>query len=101
MREYCREFEEGDGIELELDFGHAVDFNRIVLQEDIRSGQRVERFELLCWQEGAWHAVYEGTVVGYKKICVLEQHVQAERIKLRIHESRLEPVIRSFQVYLG
>jgi alpha-L-fucosidase len=101
LREYCCELEGGNRIELELDFRHMVEFNRILLQEDIRSGQRVERFELLCWHEGAWHAVYEGTVVGYKKICVLEQHVQAERIKLRIQESRLKPVIRSFKVYFG
>ncbi len=53
---------------IELDLGRAIDFNHIVLAE-YRYGQRIERFELEYMENGNWHTIQSGTVIGRKRIC--------------------------------
>ncbi|MCZ8510975.1 alpha-L-fucosidase [Paenibacillus filicis] len=85
---------------LEFDLGSVTLFDRIVLQEYIRSGQRIERFQLECKERDkeVWKPLYDGTVIGYKKICRLHA-TGARYIRLRIAESRLNPMISGFGVY--
>ena len=46
----------------------------VVLREDLAKGQRVEGFRVLGLDEShqASYALYEGTCIGNKHICVLE-----------------------------
>lgn len=84
---------------LELDLGEEQMFDRIVLQEDIRFGQRVESFEVLCKEDGKWLQVYVGTTVGYKRICRLEKGYEARYLRFRMIEARLEPLISFIGLY--
>ncbi|MCF7957227.1 MAG: alpha-L-fucosidase [Phycisphaerae bacterium] len=60
-----------DGINeasLTMDFGKEVAFNRLLLQEYIALGQRVDEFTLEVQQAGKWQKVVGGTTIGYKRI---------------------------------
>ncbi|MBR1744132.1 MAG: alpha-L-fucosidase, partial [Lachnospiraceae bacterium] len=58
----------------------------IILQEDISKGQRVESFSVFA--DGVH--IYDGTVIGYKKIIRL-QDVVADSLQIKITASRMEP----------
>lgn len=42
--------------------------NTVLLQEDIRKGQRVEEFTVEGWIDGEWVTLAEGTTIGYKRL---------------------------------
>lgn len=84
--------------ELVIDLGKELTFDRIVLKEFIQLGQRIERFQLAFKQGEEWVYLYEGTVVGYKKICSFQQ-TNARYIQLKVIESRIHPTLSSFGVY--
>ncbi|WP_337104212.1 alpha-L-fucosidase [Paenibacillus sp. YIM B09110] len=84
--------------QLTIDLGSEQAFDRIVLQEYVSEGQRIEAFQLE-WQDGdVWRTLYEGNIVGYKRICRFEE-VTAQRIRLVILQSRWCPTISQFEVY--
>lgn len=82
---------------IELDLGRATDFDHIVLAE-YRYGQRIERFELEYMENGNWHTIQSGTVIGRKRICRFPA-VRAQYIRLTILESRWCPRLSGFEVY--
>ena len=62
-----------------LDLGASKTFDRIVLREDIRVGQRVSRFHLEAeLPDGSWATIAEATTIGYKRILRIDetQHFQ-------------------------
>ncbi|MFJ8671546.1 alpha-L-fucosidase [Streptomyces sp. NPDC093589] len=71
-------------------------FDRIGLAEDIRHGQRVERFAVQARSGGAWRTVAEGTTIGHRRILALPGAVTADAVRVRVLESRgptrLQPV---------
>jgi len=84
--------------EVEIDLGAAQAFDTIVLKEHIQSGQRIERFRLEYKHQGAWKTFFDGTVVGYKRICRFDQ-IDARHVRLTIEESRWYPTLSAFEVY--
>ncbi|NOU65974.1 alpha-fucosidase [Paenibacillus sp. LMG 31461] len=90
--------EGGEHAELEIDLGEEVSFDRIVLKEYIQLGQRIEHFHLAYKDGEEWKPLYEGTVVGYKKICRVERTI-ARYLRLAITESRVHPTVSHFGVY--
>jgi len=73
-------------------------FDRVVLMEQISEGQRIERFRLEYMEGGEWTAFYEGTVVGYKRICRFPP-IRAKQIRLVITESRWCPTLKSIGLF--
>ena len=56
--------------ELIIEFEEPEVFDKVVLCENIANGQHIEAFEILVQNEkNKWRSVYEGTTVGYKRIC--------------------------------
>jgi len=78
-------------------FGKPVKY--IVLQEDISQSQRVESFTLKAEVNGKSEVLYEGTVIGYKKIISLENPLEAKELELVINQSRSTPVISRTALY--
>ena len=78
---------EGDQAVLELDLGGDRTFDRLLLQEDIEQGQRVESFVLEACHGGHWKPVVRGGCIGYKR---LERfgRVTARRVRLRVDQTR-------------
>jgi len=81
-----------------LDLPEAVVFDRILLQENFRNGQRVELFSLEIWNEEKWVEVFRGTTIGYMRLLQIDP-VKTSRVRLRIIESRDLAQIRSFKLF--
>lgn len=85
--------------ELTMDFGKECSISYITLMEQIRFSQRIEAFSIQILCDGIYKKVAEGTTVGYKKICRLEQPVTARCIKIRIEDARVCPTLKFVGVY--
>lgn len=72
--------------------------NVVMLQENISSGQRVEKFEVEVWKDGNWSKAGEGTTVGYKRMIRFPE-TQADSVRITLHESRLEAQITQVAAY--
>lgn len=83
---------------IEIDLKEIKSFNKISLMEYINIGQRIEAFQLEYMEEGTWKQFYEGTTVGYKRICCFEK-INAQYIRLNITSSRWFPTISYIGVY--
>jgi len=84
-----------DGIVFQMPL--AVRFNRLLLEEDLTRGERVEEFALDVWMDG-WQEVARGTNIGHRRILRFpEQNVAA--IRVRILNSRARPHISRISAY--
>jgi alpha-L-fucosidase len=90
-----------DGVKtgaVEIDFGRARRFNRLVVQEHIALGQRVKRFTVQVFQQDAWKAIASGTTIGHKRILRFPS-IEAQRVRLSIDEALAPPVVSNVEVY--
>jgi alpha-L-fucosidase len=85
-----------DSIELALN-GEQT-FNVLSLQENIRVGQRVEKFVFEYWENGEWKKATEGTTIGYKRLLEFPT-ITASKVRLRIELARLEPALAEIGLY--
>lgn len=83
---------------LELEFKKPQTFSVLSLQENIRLGQRIERFVLEYWNGSDWQKATEGTTVGYKRLRRFEP-VTAKKLRLRILSARLNPYLAELGLY--
>ena len=83
---------------LTLDFGEPISFNRILLQEYIRLGQRVRAFTIEANINGEWKEMARETTIGYKRILRLPT-VKATQIRFTVTDSKACPVISNIAVY--
>ncbi|WP_313239418.1 hypothetical protein [Sphingobacterium multivorum] len=75
-------------------------FNVLSLQELIALGQRVERFNLEIWRDGVWKEVLAGTTIGNKRLLTFPE-VSAQRVRINILASRLNPQIEQLGLYFN
>lgn len=73
-------------------------FDVVQLQENITLGQRIEQFALEYERGGQWKTAATGTTVGYKRILTFAP-VRAQRVRLRITSSRLNPTLSALGLY--
>ena len=73
-------------------------FTMLLLQEHISLGQRVEKFELDYFNGNDWKKATEGTTIGYKRLLRFPA-VTADKIRLKISSSRLNPAIATMGLY--
>jgi alpha-L-fucosidase len=83
---------------VELSWKDGVTFDRIVLQEAISLGQRVQSWIVEAEGGGGWRHVAEGTSIGYKRIARFEP-VTAKRVRVTIREARACPTLTTVGVY--
>ncbi len=83
---------------LTMHFTQPVSFNRFLIQEYIRLGQRVKSFKVEVFTNGAWKEIAKETTIGYKRI--LRFHtVQATKLRLTITDSKSCPLISNIEIY--
>ncbi len=68
----------------------------VVLKENIKLSQRIERFSIL---DGEAKPLYRGAVVGYKKIARLPHPVLTDKLTIQIEDSRLFPTLSFLGVF--
>lgn len=90
----------GNTAEILAEWEETVPIGCIVLKENIRLGQRVERFTVEAELDGKYAEVYRGTVIGYKRIVPLGR-VVTRRVRIRITDSRTEPTLAFLGIYRG
>ncbi|MEM8712771.1 MAG: alpha-L-fucosidase, partial [Planctomycetota bacterium] len=85
----------------ELTFkGGARPVDLIVLQEDIRLGERVRRYRVEARSGGAWRTVAQGSCIGHKRIHRLDAPIQADGVRLVVERSAAAPRITAIQAGL-
>jgi alpha-L-fucosidase len=83
---------------LEFKFNSSKKLKYCVIQEDITYGQRVEKFDLYVLKSnGKYKRVYDGTVIGSKKIIKLKGN--AIGVLFIIRQSRSTPYIKQIGFY--
>jgi len=80
-----------------LTFDTPVAIGGVVLREDIRQGQRVERSVVSGRVDGEWVVLAEGGCVGYQRILDLDVIV-VDAVRVEIIESRATPFLTEIAV---
>ncbi|MGE3107096.1 MAG: alpha-L-fucosidase [Phycisphaerales bacterium] len=77
----------------------------VMLQEHMRSGQRVEKFVVEAWDANRWATagsgwveVASGTTIGYKRLARFPR-LTTDRVRLRFPESRVRPTLAEFGLF--
>lgn len=73
-------------------------FNRVMIQEYIALGQRVESFTIEIPDGDGWKTVAEETTIGYKRIVPIPQ-TAADRIRINITSALACPVLNNVELY--
>ncbi|MGW1405238.1 alpha-L-fucosidase [Streptomyces sp. NPDC002403] len=76
-------------------------FDRIAVREDIRHGQRVERFAVEARVGGSWQRIAEGTTIGHQRILSLATPVTATSVRVKVLESRAAPHLGATTLHLS
>ena len=83
---------------LTINFGTPTKFNRFLVQEYIRLGQRVKAFTVEALVDGTWNELAKATTIGYKRILRFTT-VETTQLRFRITESKSCPVISNIGIY--
>ena len=83
---------------IEYAFTYPVTFDAAMVQEDIKVGQRIERFHLEAFDGTVWRTFASGTTVGYKRLLRFPP-VTAQKIRFVPDASRAEPAILHIGLY--
>jgi alpha-L-fucosidase len=81
-----------------LDMPSPVLFDRVMLQENFRRGQKVAAFVIESWDGNGWQEIIGGTTIGYKRLLRFNP-VKSSRVRLRILQARDTPEITAFGLY--
>lgn len=82
----------------EIELSGTKSFDRILLQEPIRFGQRISEFDIEVYKDNTWHTVAEGTTIGYKRIFRIDP-VQCSKIRINIKGATSTPALSNFALY--
>jgi alpha-L-fucosidase len=81
-----------------FDFGKPTSFNRFMVQEYIRLGQRVKSFSIEALIDGSWKELAKATTIGYKRILRFPTIVTT-KLRLNITAAKACPLIAAIGVY--
>ena len=81
-----------------IDLAKPTLFNRFLVQEYIRLGQRVKSFTVEAFVDGKWKEVATATTIGYKRILRFPS-VNATKVRFSITDSKCSPVISNIGIY--
>ena len=97
-------FEEDEYI-IDLELASSVVPGRLDIREDLRSSQRVEKFEVWCTDtDGDWVQLASETVIGNRNIMLFEDNdsltiPETKLLRIVVKQSRSVPVLRSIELY--
>jgi alpha-L-fucosidase len=81
-----------------IDLGTPTEVNRILIQEYIKLGQRVQEFKVEALDGAEWKLLAEGTTIGYKVIRKFPA-VKTSKIRVSINKAKACPVISNVELY--
>jgi len=83
---------------LELELGEPTYFDRIMLQEPIRFGQRISRFAIEAVFNGDWIRIASGTTIGHKRLLRI-RGIETERVRIVIEQANNVPALSNFGLF--
>lgn len=81
-----------------ISFDKPTIFNRFLVQEYIKLGQRVKSFKLEAYINQEWKELASETTIGYKRILCLPT-VETTKIRFTILDAKSNPVISNIGIY--
>jgi alpha-L-fucosidase len=86
-------------VTLEITLPRTVTFKRVILQEQIKRGQRVEAFTIDALQaDGQWQTLGSGATIGYKRIVIVPE-TTTRTVRVRFDSYRVAPAIAEIELY--
>jgi alpha-L-fucosidase len=85
-------------VSMTINFDESILFNRFMVQEYIRLGQRVKEFSIEAFVNGIWKEVAKASTIGYKRILRFPS-VEAASVRINITASKSCPVISNIGIY--
>ena len=85
---------------LEIDLGEPTYFDRIMLQEPIRFGQRIAAFTIEARVQNEWMQLAAATTVGHKRLLRIDG-VEADRVRIVIKEANNVPALSNFGLFVA
>ncbi len=84
--------------EIIIDFDTPVVADKIVLKENIATGQQIEAFQVFADNGNGFVKICDSTVVGAKRICLFKKQ-KINRIKIVITSYRVKATLNSVEMY--
>ena len=84
--------------DITINLGSETEVNRILIQEYIKLGQRIQEFTVEAFTGGEWKQLIDGTTVGYKIIRKFPV-VRTSGIRVTIRSAKACPVISNIELY--
>ena len=84
---------------LEIDLGEPTYFDRIMLQEPIRFGQRISAFAIEALANDEWTPIARGTTIGYKRLLRIPG-TEADRVRIVIEQANNVPALSNFGLFV-
>ena len=88
----------GVGEKVTLKLEKHTTINQIVIQEDIRQGERVRNYEIEGKVKGKWRVLTQGQSIGHKRIEQIED-TEVSHVRLKVLNADREPQIKNLEVY--
>ena len=85
--------------EIVFEFPEKTEFDALVLQENIATGQQIEKFSVYIEQFGTWRKISKKTVIGYKKIITFKRPKKTKKIKIRIDSYRVKCTLNRVEAH--
>ena len=106
--EFPKENADNNGSVTLLKFNKSTSFNRVLIQEDIAKGQRVQQFSIEALVDGKWQTLDDQlsqqpaslTTIGYKRIICFPQ-VSASQLRITVIRAKAKPIINTIGVFLA
>jgi alpha-L-fucosidase len=73
-------------------------FDRILLQEPVRFGQRISSFDIQLMKPGGWQTIASGTSIGFKKLLKITP-IAGSKLRINIHGANNTPALSNFGLY--
>lgn len=88
----------GSGKEFSVRLASPQSVSAVVMEEDISSGEKVRKYELLGLNNSQWQLLTSGSCIGHKRIEIINKEEYSE-IRLNIKESEGVPVMKRIACY--
>jgi alpha-L-fucosidase len=88
----------GQGREVVLHFAASTAVDHMVIEEDLRGGERVREYRLWGRRGGAWLPLGEGSAIGHKRIQPIASSL-LEALRLEVTRSTMTPRIRRLAAF--
>ncbi len=84
--------------EIIIDFASPIIADKIVLKENIATGQQIESFDIYADNGNGFEKLCSSTVIGAKRICRFKKR-KIKRIKIVITSYRMKATLNSVELY--